>query len=218
MKRHVHIIALLLLSLLSLPACSRKEPSEAMTAARAMYERYANINPLLTVAFIGDYHPDPSSTYNAVMFHADDDTTWQWIQHEFGINDLQQVLPPELIPGDPSNIIVSSMFIVPDSAEYVHLMSHSPCDSDIDLMQALAQLLHIEMDSQKLHILLSDPADLPDQMVMQTAVGEFALQHQQHGFLVSSEQDTRTLWLFFYSDEEEEQAIIRILENQQHNK
>lgn len=208
MKRFAHSIALTLLAVLVITACTHRQPSEAMTAARAMYERYADSVDGLTVAFVGDYRATDSTTCNAVMFQAADDSLWQWLQHEFGVNDLHQLLPWSAAD---ENIIVSSMFIVPDSAEYVQLMT-SPCDSNADLMQALGELLQIEMDSEKLHILMSDPADLPDQMIMQTAVGEFALQHQEQGFLVSVDQAEHVLWLFFYSDDAEEQALVRILE------
>ena len=196
---------LLALTLL-LGACRHGgEVSEATSAAYDLYRQYADRDDL-TVAFIGDYKSG-DDTYNAVMLQATSTAAWDSLCGEFGIT--------------------ATLAAVTDSAKPVRQVILTAVDQDSmlkDLPMIFGTLLDAEKDSAVLAMLdtvdiLSlfedvDPDNAPDEFLssildQNNNLKSVANADGKSGYFLSADNEEQTLWLFFYSTQQELNQILK---------
>lgn len=189
---------------------------EATSAAKEVYMQYADRKDL-TVAMIGDYQG-----YNAVMLQAQDAEGWLRLCEEFGVkvNVDAAVL---------DSTRVTSLMRSSYSAD-----SHSFSGTNLDSLRTtmgefITHLLDSVMESQagfglwdtaytikhserwengtlvdKSSDTLGGVAPSPSR----SRLLDMAVDHGHRGFLIHDDSDDLTIWLFFYTTQEELSQII----------
>ena len=201
---------LLPLIILLLAACQREaEMPEATSAAKEVYMQYADRKDL-TVAMIGDYQG-----YNAVMLQAQDAEGWLRLCEEFGVGKrvdataLDSTRVSSLTIGkvrsvDGDNLQALKDLLGDDSVMLGNILSNTPAKVRIDTSFSITHREHwnhgVLVDSST-----STAADNPQKEV---DLMQRAIVHGHNGYIVRDESDMLTLWLFFYSTEDEKNQIL----------
>ncbi|MBR0169991.1 MAG: hypothetical protein IJQ14_04020 [Bacteroidales bacterium] len=201
---------LLPLIILLLAACQREaEMPEATSAAKEVYMQYADRKDL-TVAMIGDYQG-----YNAVMLQAQDAEGWLRLCEEFGVGKrvdataLDSTRVSSLTIGkvrsvDGDNLQALKDLLGDDSVMLGNILSNTPAKVRIDTSFSITHREHwnhgVLVDSST-----STAADNPQKEV---DLMQRAIVHGHNGYIVRDDSDMLTLWLFFYSTEDEKNQIL----------
>lgn len=205
MKRH-----LLPLFILLLVACQREaEMPEATSAAKEVYQQYADRKDL-TVAMIGDYRG-----YNAVMLQAQDAEGWLRLCEEFGVGKsvdaaaLDSTRVSSLTIGkvrsvDGDNLQTLNSLLGDDSVILGNILSNAPMNVLKDTSFSIIRREHWNQG------ILLDFSNTTDTGSPQKEVDlmQRAIVHGHGGYIVRDDSDALTLWLFFYSNEEEMNQIL----------
>jgi len=216
---------------LCIEACSRPE-SEAMTAAMEMYKKYADRSEKLTVAYIGNFEAE-GGVYNAVMFQAQDSAEWEWLQEEFGLKSDMMMMPSM-----GQNMIVTSVKI--DSTmqfaseeelmAYVdsltkEIMAGATGNPDAGEGMAMNGMPLLSMEELQRMGVIDSGAVESGMLAMDGTLGEIDTEmlnqhqklmdmtdeHQNTGYVIGSDAEAMTLWLFFYNTPEEQNRLMRKL-------
>ena len=201
---------LLPLIILLLAACQREaEMPEATSAAKEVYMQYADRKDL-TVAMIGDYQG-----YNAVMLQAQDAEDWLRLCEEFGVGKrvdataLDSTRVSSLTIGkvrsvDGDNLQALKDLLGDDSVMLGNILSNTPVNVRIDTAFSITHREHwnhgVLVDSST-----STAAGNPQKEV---DLMQRAIVHGHNGYIVRDDSDMLTLWLFFYSTEDEKNQIL----------
>ena len=202
---------LLPLIILLLAACQREaELPEATSAAKEVYMQYADRKDL-TVAMIGDYQG-----YNAVMLQAQDAEGWLRLCEEFGVGKrvdataLDSTKVSSLTIGkvrstDGDDLQTLKNMLGDDSVIIGNILSNAPANILIDTSFSIIRSEHwnqgILMDFSTLTDTGSPQKDVVDLM-------QRAIVHGHSGYIVRDDSDMLTLWIFFYSTEDEKNQIL----------
>ena len=202
---------LLPLIILLLAACQREaELPEATSAAKDVYMQYADRKEL-TVALIGDY-----KGYNAVMLQAQDAEGWLRLCEEFGVGKrvdataLDSTKVSSLTIGkvrstDGDDLQTLKNMLGDDSVIIGNILSNAPANILIDTSFSIIRSEHwnqgILMDFSTLTDTGSPQKDVVDLM-------QRAIVHGHSGYIVRDDSDMLTLWIFFYSTEDEKNQIL----------
>ena len=217
MRPRIHILTL---SLLLLASCGGEKDHATETAAMEVYGKYADHSATLTVAYIGDYKAE-DCVYNAVMLQTDDSCEWEWLKAEFGLlhPSLEGMLPADASI-NPLSMVTMSVE-VPDSL-IAGLGDGMPPDmNDPEVQAAIMRSLRESGVIPDLPGLL-DTTPMPMSGIPGMAGGQMrfeqqdelhslANRHGDDGYVVSSDAGNNTIWLFFYSNDEERVTLLKKL-------
>ena len=117
MKHSMFILGLVVVCVMG--GC-RKESVQPESAALALYERYAENDHGLTVAYLGDFRVK-NQLIDAVMLTAPDEQEWQWLCEEFGVHDRKGFPTKALAHYFDS---IRNLYGVPDTAKQVTHVVH----------------------------------------------------------------------------------------------
>ena len=214
------------LILLLLVACQRDEMlPEATSAAKEVYLQYADRKDL-TVALIGDYQG-----YNAVMLQAQTTEDWLQLCEEFGVKKHMDAY--ELDSTKVSSLTIASfntgsynniedmLSHLPDSS-IREIVSHiydslngldptpysQPYSIRIDTAYAITKRMHYD------HGVLVDSSSVPDTIVpkyLNKQLMNTTIEKGHTGYIIHDDSDALTLWLFFYSNENEKTQILNTI-------
>lgn len=207
-----------LLLMLAMTACHQdniQAQSDATTAAQKVYKQYANRKEL-TVALIGDYQG-----YNAVMLTAQTPEGWLQLCEEFGItknvdaaaldsikiNSLaNQIYPLSFKPYDVNDERIQSILRNRTIRLFNENIKGNP-KINVNIDSCVTINTHVHYD----HGVLVDSTtevrnDKPNDN--QLRLTETALQHGHTGYIIYDDSEKLTLWLFFYSTQDEQTQII----------
>ena len=221
MKQIVFLLVLLLLV-----ACQHETVlPEATSAAKEVYLQYADRKDL-TVALIGDYQG-----YNAVMLQAQTTEDWLQLCEEFGVK--KHVDADELDTTRVSSLTIASfntrnynniedvMSHLPDSC-IREIVSHiydslngleptpysQPYSIRIDTAYAITKRMHYD------HGVLVDSSGTPDNVVptyLNNQLMKNTIEKGHTGYIIHDDSNALTLWLFFYSNENEKAQILNTI-------
>lgn len=224
MKKTVLFASLFLLAILP-ASCQRENPMPTTTTAAAeVYNQYANRKDL-TVALIGDYHG-----YNAVMMQAQNNEAWLRLCKEFGVGKTVDVaaLDSARITSITTGTTNGSGSIISGS-DTLHLPGIGIGEFFSGLLDSLSNEIargnnpHVSITlDTSIHTIThrqhwengtlvdesTDTIGGIDIPAAQNRLLHTAIDHGNSGFLVYSESDALTLWLFFYSTKEEMDQIF----------
>jgi len=196
--------------LIALLASCAKENSlpTATSAATKMYEQYAEREGL-TVALLGNYQKG-GETYNALMLQAQNDQVWDSLLNEFG---------PSFI-GSGEEI---------SSVEISYLHSDTITGEMDDFFAAIADSLSqsLPVADQNYSVTVSktyEDGALVDESSTVLAghdvdtmrhrdFDEAAIEDGKVGYVVHIESSQRAVWILFYSNRSEYDAIINNINN-----
>ena len=214
------------LILLLLAACQRDEMlPEATSAAKEVYLQYADRKDL-TVALIGGYQG-----YNAVMLQAQTTEDWLQLCEEFGVRKhvdagaldstrVSSLTITSFNTGNYNNIedalshlsdssvreIVSHIY---DSLSGLEPTPYSqPYSIRIDTAYAITKRMHYD------HGVLVDSSSVPDTIVpkyLNKQLMNTTIEKGHTGYIIHDDSDALTLWLFFYSNENEKTQILNTI-------
>ena len=156
----------------------------------------------LTVALIGDYQG-----YNAVMLQAQDAEGWLRLCEEFGVGKsvdaaaLDSTRVSSLTIGkvrsvDGDNLQTLNSLLGDDSVILGNILSIAPVNVLKDTSFSIIRREHWNQG------ILLDFSNTTDTGSPQKEVD------LMHGYIVRDDSDALTLWLFFYSNEEEMNQIL----------
>lgn len=212
MRRTIKLILLLV----ALTAACSSPNKEAVNAAMELYGKYRDHSESLTVAFIGNYEAG-GMTFNTVLFHTEDNEEWEWVKHEFGMDDI-----------DPAAFGVND---IPRGADIMAI----PMALNIDLdalnpdqqqhyldsvvMQLIKSTMGIDFGDDSIameNVVImnfDDFDELPDGSkdafsAQFKNIIEPTEKYDDKEYLVSVDQQQHNLWIFFYSTPEEQQALM----------
>ena len=202
---------LLPLIILLLAACQREAKlPEATSAAKEVYMQYADRKDL-TVAMIGDYQG-----YNAVMLQAQDAEGWLRLCEEFGVGKrvdataldstkLSSLTIGKVRSTDGDDLQTLKSMLGDDSVIIGNILSNAPVNILIDTSFSIIRSEHwnqgILLDFSTLTDTGSPQKDVVDLM-------QHAIVHGHSGYIVRDDSDMLTLWIFFYSTEDEKNQIL----------
>ena len=202
---------LLPLIILLLAACQREaELPEATSAAKEVYMQYANRKDL-TVAMIGDYQG-----YNAVMLQAQDAEGWLRLCEEFGVGKrvdataLDSTKVSSLTIGkvrstDGDDLQTLKNMLGDDSVIIGNILSNAPVNILIDTSFSIIRSEHWNQGILMNFSTLTDTGNLQQKEV---DLMQRAIVHGHSGYIVRDDSDMLTLWIFFYSTEDEKNQIL----------
>jgi len=185
---------------------------EATSAAKEVYMQYADCKDL-TVAMIGDYQG-----YNAVMLQAQDAEGWLRLCEEFGVGKrvdataLDSTQVSSLTIGkvrsvDGDNLQALKDLLGDDSVMLGNILSNTPVNVRIDTAFSITHREYwnhgVLVDSST-STAASNPQKEVDLM-------QRAIVHGHNGYIVRDDSDMLTLWLFFYSTEDEKNQILNTI-------
>lgn len=220
MKRFpIQIIAILLLAVSCQKTNAQPEP---ISAAQQIYKQYADAEGL-TVALIGNY-VSKGDTINAVMLQAQDSAAWQKLLSDFGQQQVQAA---------PSGTKVSSLSIthfnnidttridtISDdindfftaTAKLQEFISELPAGSVINkIIDTTIVIEHLQSGEKVPEI--SDIIASIDSTAANRHLMNAVLNGQEKGYIIHTESDEMTLWLFFYSSPDQYKAIMSRINN-----
>ena len=213
-------IGILLAMMLLCIACTPRQ-NEVVSAAMEIYEKYADHSENLTVAFIGDYQVGQVK-YNAIMFEATDSAEWEWLKHEFGIIDPNEIssmrLPdgtpiqtPDYMDGPPNGVVMGSLFIdstlrFEDSASLMAYIDSLAAEilKDIAPEGYSGQphgLTVINLDSMP-------QTALDGRMESYQEIANYTRNKGKAGYLINADIENHKVWLFFYDKLEDERLLL----------
>ena len=199
------------LIILLLAACQREaELPEATSAAKEVYMQYANRKDL-TVAMIGDYQG-----YNAVMLQAQDAEGWLRLCEEFGVGKrvdataLASTKVSSLTIGkvrstDGDDLQTLKNMLGDDSVIIGNILSNAPVNILIDTSFSIIRSEHWNQGILMDFSTLTDTGNLQQKEV---DLMQRAIVHGHSGYIVRDDSDMLTLWIFFYSTEDEKNQIL----------
>lgn len=202
---------LLPLIILLLAACQREaELPEATSAAKDVYMQYADRKDL-TVAMIGDYQG-----YNAVMLQAQDAEGWLRLCEEFGVGKrvdataLDSTKVSSLTIGkvrstDGDDLQTLKNMLGDDSVIIGNILSNAPVNILIDTSFSIIRSKHWNQGILMDFSTLTDTGNLQQKEV---DLMQRAIVHGHSGYIVRDDSDMLTLWIFFYSTEDEKNQIL----------
>ena len=202
---------LLPLIILLLAACQREaELPEATSAAKDVYMQYADRKDL-TVAMIGDYQG-----YNAVMLQAQDAEGWLRLCEEFGVGKrmdataLDSTKVSSLTIGkvrstDGDDLQTLKNMLGDDSVIIGNILSNAPVNILIDTSFSIIRSEHWNQGILMDFSTLTDTGNLQQKEV---DLMQRAIVHGHSGYIVRDDSESLTLWLFFYSSEDEKNQIL----------
>lgn len=202
---------LLPLIILLLAACQREaELPEATSAAKEVYMQYADRKDL-TVAMIGDYQG-----YNAVMLQAQDAEGWLRLCEEFGVGKrvdataLDSTKVSSLTIGkvrstDGDDLQTLKNRFGNDSVIIENILSNAPVNILIDTSFSIIRSEHWNQGILMDFSTLTDTGNLQQKEV---DLMQRAIVHGHSGYIVRDDSDMLTLWIFFYSTEDEKNQIL----------
>ena len=202
---------LLPLIILLLAACQREaELPEATSAAKEVYMQYADRKDL-TVAMIGDYQG-----YNAVMLQAQDAEGWLRLCEEFGVGKrvdataLDSTKVSSLTIGkvrstDGDDLQTLKNMLGDDSVIIGNILSNAPVNILIDTSFSIIRSEHWNQGILMDFSTLTDTGNLQQKEV---DLMQRAIVHGHSGYIVRDDSDMLTLWIFFYSTEDEKNQIL----------
>lgn len=202
---------LLPLIILLLAACQREaELPEATSAAKDVYMQYADRKEL-TVALIGDY-----KGYNAVMLQAQDAEGWLRLCEEFGVGKrvdataLDSAKVSSLTIGkvrstDGDDLQTLKNMLGDDSVIIGNILSNAPVNILIDTSFSIIRSEHWNQGILMDFSTLTDTGNLQQKEV---DLMQRAIVHGHSGYIVRDDSDMLTLWIFFYSTEDEKNQIL----------
>ena len=202
---------LLPLIILLLAACQREaELPEATSAAKDVYMQYADRKDL-TVAMIGDYQG-----YNAVMLQAQDAEGWLRLCEEFGVGKrvdataLDSTKVSSLTIGkvrstDGDDLQTLKNMLGDDSVIIGNILSNAPVNILIDTSFSIIRSEHWNQGILMDFSTLTDTGNLQQKDV---DLMQRAIVHGHSGYIVRDDSDMLTLWIFFYSTEDEKNQIL----------
>ena len=202
---------LLPLIILLLAACQREaELPEATSAAKDVYMQYADRKEL-TVALIGDY-----KGYNAVMLQAQDAEGWLRLCEEFGVGKrvdataLDSAKVSSLTIGkvrstDGDDLQTLKNMLGDDSVIIENILSNAPVNILIDTSFSIIRSEHWNQGILMDFSTLTDTGNLQQKEV---DLMQRAIVHGHSGYIVRDDSDMLTLWIFFYSTEDEKNQIL----------
>ena len=202
---------LLPLIILLLAACQREaELPEATSAAKEVYMQYADRKDL-TVAMIGDYQG-----YNAVMLQAQDAEGWLRLCEEFGVGKrvdataLDSTKVSSLTIGkvrstDGDDLQTLKNMLGDDSVIIGNILSNAPANILIDTSFSIIRSEHWNQGILMDFSTLTDTGNLQQKEV---DLMQRAIVHGHSGYIVRDDSDMLTLWIFFYSTEDEKNQIL----------
>jgi hypothetical protein len=202
---------LLPLIILLLAACQREaELPEATSAAKDVYMQYADRKDL-TVAMIGDYQG-----YNAVMLQAQDAEGWLRLCEEFGVGKrvdataLDSTKVSSLTIGkvrstDGDDLQTLKNMLGDDSVIIGNILSNAPVNILIDTSFSIIRSEHWNQGILMDFSTLTDTGNLQQKEV---DLMQRAIVHGHSGYIVRDDSDMLTLWIFFYSTEDEKNQIL----------
>lgn len=199
--------------LLLLAACQREaDLPEATSAAKEVYLQYADRKDM-TVAMIGDYQG-----YNAVMLQAQNAEGWLRLCEEFGVG--KHVDATALDSTRVSSLTVSHVkshegsdlqelkdLLGDDSVIVENILRSAPVNIRIDTSLSFVRREHWD-NSVRQYSTVSFGTDVSrgDIALMQRTI-----LHGHTGYIVRDDSDALTLWLFFYSNEDEMNQILNTI-------
>lgn len=198
------------LFILLLAACLREtEMPKATSAAKEVYLQYADRKDL-TVAMIGDYQG-----YNAVMLQAQDAEGWLRLCDEFGVGKrvdaaaLNSTRVSSLTIGkvrsvDGDNLQTLNSLLGDDSVILGNILSNAPVNV---LKDTSFSIIRREYWNQGILLDFSNTTDTGSPQ-KEVDLMQRAIVHGHDGYIVRDDSDALTLWLFFYSNEEEMNQIL----------
>jgi hypothetical protein len=202
---------LLPLIILLLAACQREaELPEATSSAKDVYMQYADRKDL-TVAMIGDYQG-----YNAVMLQAQDAEGWLRLCEEFGVGKrvdataLDSTKVSSLTIGkvrstDGDDLQTLKNMLGDDSVIIGNILSNAPVNILIDTSFSIIRSEHWNQGILMDFSTLTDTGNLQQKEV---DLMQRAIVHGHSGYIVRDDSDMLTLWIFFYSTEDEKNQIL----------
>ena len=214
------------LILILLVACQRDEAlPEATSAAKEVYLQYADRKDL-TVALIGDYQG-----YNAVMLQAQTTEDWLRLCEEFGVRKhmdadaldttkVSSLTIASFNTGNYYNIedvmshlsdssireIVTNIY---DSLNGLEPTPYSqPYTIRIDTAYAITKRMHYD------HGVLVDSSGVSDTVIphyLNKRLMNTTIEKGHTGYIIHDDSDALTLWLFFYSNDNEKTQILNTI-------
>lgn len=185
-----------LAALLVFASCQKKtEDSCALSAARDIYNQYSTVDGL-TVALIGN-HLSKSDTVNAVMLQADNHDTWTWLLDEF---DMPQAPAPTVKVSSAAITYFHADTVAGDLDDYFDeimkgLLADAPHrDSNITVTNRQSWVNGIKVADST--VVDTTTGFTPNRKLMNAANSD-----RQTGYVIHSESEEMTLWLFFYENE-----------------
>lgn len=185
-----------LAALLVFASCQKKtENNCALSAAENIYNQYSTVDGL-TVALIGN-HLVKGDTINAVMLQADSYSIWTWLLDEF---DIPQAPAPTVKVSSAAITYFHPDTIVGDMDDYFDeimkgMFSDVPhWDGDITVTNHQSWVNGVKVADSTVVDTVSGFAPTPK--LMNAALGD-----KKNGYVVHSESEELTIWLFFYDNE-----------------
>lgn len=200
---------LLTLLVAILASCSKENslPS-ATSAAINMYEQYANREGL-SVALLGNYLKN-GETYNALMIQAQNEQIWESLLSEFSplavgsgeeissieVTSLQSDLATGNIDGLLAQIADSLNRNLPISEQNYSVTVSKNYEDGVLVGESTAILTGDDVDTTR-----------------GEAMDEAAIEDNKVGYVVHVESSQRAVWILFYSNSNEYNAIINNIIN-----
>ena len=192
MKRYIIALA----ALLAVASCQKKtEDTSPLSAAQDIYNQYSTVDGL-TVALIGN-HQSKGDTINAIMLQADSRDLWAWLLDEF---DMPQAPNPNTKVSSAAITYFHADTIAGDLDDYFDelmngLLADAPYrDSNITVTNRQSWVNGVKVADST--VVDTTTGFVPNRKLMNAAIGD-----GQTGYIVHSESDEMTLWLFFYENE-----------------
>lgn len=213
MKRQIFPFLLLLLAACQREADQREaDLPEATSAAKEVYLQYAGRKDL-TVAMIGDYQG-----YNAVMLQTQDAEGWLRLCEEFGVD--KHVDAAALDSTRVSSLTVSHVkshegsdlqelkdLLGDDSVIVENILRSAPVNIRIDTALSFVRSEHWD-NGVRQYSTVSFGTDVSRG---DSALMRHTILHGHTGYIVHDDSDALTLWLFFYSNEDEKNQILNTI-------
>ena len=200
------LLSLLALSLLLASCHSRQPLPQSTSAAAEIYNLYAQREDL-TVALIGNYHIGDNN-FNAVMLQANDESQWDSLFRELR-------LPQNINPKEEAN--KTNAMVIRVEADSNTLAHASGSSLGAKLMQQIGQIvdsLHLE-EGNETEASASDGDPTSQDYTLEefdsTKCNPLLIASRNYGktgYIILADIENFTLWLFFYSTEEELFSII----------
>lgn len=192
--------------------------SDAADSALELYYKYAD-NESLTVAYIGDFELD-GNKIDALMIQASFDEDWDRLKNEFGMDSEPDSLSDvsmgmeinadfirelgldtitDLSQVDSARFNQLTEIIASKISDIVNNLSVS--DTDLPDMDEYISSLANEVANQLLNEVVEGHATLD---TTRMDAGDYG----HHGYVSAADNSKRTIWLFFYDNQEECNMIL----------
>ncbi|MBO4589166.1 MAG: hypothetical protein J5711_09765 [Bacteroidales bacterium] len=195
-----------LATLLVVASCQKKtEDNCSLSAAKNIYNQYSAVDGL-TVALIGN-HISKGDTINAVMLQANSYDTWIWLLNEF---DMPQTPAQTVKVSSAAITYFHADTTVGDMDDYFDelmkgILPNVPHhDSNITVTNRQSWVNGVKVSDSTVADTTTGFA--PNRKLMNAAIGD-----KQTGYLVNSESEEMTIWLFFYENKAQFRRITNRL-------